>query len=73
MRTTISLPDELAADVKELSGGSSFSEFARTAILRRVQELRTRRTAAAMSSGYKSEASESSLAPEWAETEVEGW
>lgn len=73
MRTTISLSDELVADVKEFSEGTSFSEFARTAILRRVEGLRARRLALAMKAGYQAEASESSLEPEWAETEVDGW
>ncbi len=73
MRTTVSLPDQLAADVREVSEGTSFSEFARTAIFRRVQELRARRVALAMEAGYRSEADESSIDAEWAEIEVEDW
>ncbi len=73
MRTTISLPDELATQAHEFLDGRSFSDFARESIALRVGELRRERLAREMSEGYEAEAREPSLDPAWSDVEVEGW
>jgi len=72
MRTTISLPDDLFAEAKRLSGGSSFSDFAVDAIRARVLEIARERLAHAMEEGYRQEADSPSLDADWATVEADG-
>src|SRR3954468_2176060 len=71
MRTTISLPDEIYSEAKDLAGERSFSEFASDAIQERILWLKRERLAREMEEGYRSEAASPSLDPEWAGFEVE--
>lgn len=73
MRTTVTLPDPLFRQAKQLSEGGSFSEFVRQAISERVARVRRETMARDMDAGYQSEASEPSLDPEWTDLETEGW
>lgn len=72
MRTTISLPDTLYSEARELAGARPFSEFASEAIEAHVVELRRMRLARDMEEGYRAEAESPSLDPEWSGVEVEG-
>lgn len=72
MRTTVTLPDDLADEVQELAGGRSLSEFTREALRERVDRLKKIRLAHELEEGYRAEAEESSLDPEWSTVETEG-
>jgi predicted CopG family antitoxin len=72
MRATISIPDALFSEAKELAGERSFSEFASEAIQERVLRLQRGRLAREMEEGYRAEASSPSMDPAWAGFEVEG-
>ena len=72
MRTTISIPDDLYAQAKELTGARAFSDFASEAIQARVLELQRERLALAMEEGYRAEAEGPALKPEWSWVEVDG-
>jgi predicted CopG family antitoxin len=72
MRTTISIPDEVYSEARQIMGSRPFSEFASEAIHVRVQQLKRERLAREMADGYEAEARHSSLDPEWAGVETEG-
>lgn len=72
MRTTISIPDEVYSEATEVMGSRPFSEFASEAIRNRVRQIKRELLAQAMADGYRSEAEDSSLDPEWSEVETEG-
>lgn len=72
MRTTISIPDELARQAQELARGRPLSEFARKALQERVERLKAEQLAQALEEGYRAEAERPSLDPEWAGFEAEG-
>lgn len=72
MRTTISIPDEVYSEAKEMMGSRPFSEFASEAIQDRIQQLKRERLAREMAAGYHCEAEDFSLEREWVEVETEG-
>jgi predicted CopG family antitoxin len=72
MRTTISIPDEVYSEARQIMGSRPFSEFASEAIHVRVQQLKRDRLAREMAEGYRVEAESSSLDSEWTELETEG-
>lgn len=72
MRTTISIPDEVYSEARQIMGTRPFSDFASEAIHVRVQQLKRERLAREMAEGYEAEARSSSLDAEWAEVETEG-
>ncbi len=72
MRTTISIPDEIYSEAKEMTGSRSFSDFASEAVQRRVLELKREQLAAEMEAGYRAEAESPSIEEEWVIVEVEG-
>jgi predicted CopG family antitoxin len=72
MRTTISIPDEVYSEAKEVMGPRPFSEFASEAIQDRIQRLKRKRLAEEMAEGYRSEAEDSSLDSEWFGVETDG-
>lgn len=72
MRTTISIPDDLFAEVKRLAGGDSFSDFASAAIRFRVLQIETARLARDMEEGYQAEAKSLSLDEDWSTVEADG-
>lgn len=65
MRTTISIPDEIYSEAKEIMGSRPFSDFASEAIHTRVQELKRQRLASEMEEGYRAEAENPSLDEDW--------
>ncbi len=69
MRTTVTIPDDLARDARELAQGGPLSELIQTALQDRVEGLRTARLAQALEEGYRSEAENPSLDPAWNEAE----
>jgi predicted transcriptional regulator len=71
MRTTVTLPDDLAREVQELAEGRSLSEFAREALRERVDRLKRNRLARELEEGYRAEAEEPSFDPEWSNVETE--
>ena len=73
MRTTISLPDTLADQVREFLGGRSFSDFARESIAERVSRLQHEKLARELEAGYRAETEDPSLDPAWTDIETEGW
>lgn len=72
MRTTISIPDEVYSEARQVLGSRPFSDFASEAIRARVQQIKRDRLAQEMAEGYRAEAESSSLDPEWFEVETEG-
>ena len=72
MRTTISIPDDVYSEAKEVMGSRPFSDFASEAIQTRVLQLKRDRLAQEMEEGYRAEAEDPSLDPEWAAVETEG-
>jgi predicted CopG family antitoxin len=72
LRTTISIPDEVYSEAKEVMGSRPFSEFASEAIRARVEQLKRKHLAQAMAEGYGIEAESPSLDVEWADVETEG-
>jgi predicted CopG family antitoxin len=72
MRTTISIPDEVYSEARQIMGSRPFSEFASEAIHARVQQLKRDRLARGLAEGYRAEAESPSLDPEWSEVETEG-
>ena len=73
MRTTISIQDALAEKIRQRTGGMTLSEFARRALVERVERLEREELARAMREGYAAEAASPSLDTAWAVTEAEGW
>lgn len=72
MRTTITLPDDLAEDARALAQERSLSEFTRQALREHVERLKRQRLTEEMEEGYRAEAEEPSLEPGWSVVEVEG-
>ena len=72
MRATVTIPDDLAAEAKELASGNSLSEFTRRALRERVERLKAERLARELEEGYRAEAEERSIDPEWSAFETEG-
>ena len=72
MRTTVTLPDDLAREVGELAEGRSLSELIREALRDRVERLKRDRLAYELEEGYRAEAEEPSLDPAWSAVETEG-
>jgi hypothetical protein len=73
VRTTISIQDALAEEIRRRAGGMTLSEFARRALVERVERLEREELARAMCEGYAAEAASPSLDTAWAVTEAEGW
>lgn len=73
MRTTISLPDHLAAEAKAMAGDRSLSDFVREALAARLDELKRQALAVEMEQGYRAEATSPSLETAWSDIETEGW
>ncbi|HSN54341.1 MAG TPA: ribbon-helix-helix domain-containing protein [Candidatus Sulfomarinibacteraceae bacterium] len=73
MRTTISIPDDIAEKLRAHVGEGSLSEFIREAVESRLDALRREAVVREMDAGYRAEAEEPSLDPEWTDIEVEGW
>lgn len=72
MRATITIPDDLARQARELADGRPLSEFTREALRERVDHLRREQLRRELDEGYRAEAEELSLDPEWESIEVEG-
>ncbi|HEX9942283.1 MAG TPA: hypothetical protein VGG03_09725 [Thermoanaerobaculia bacterium] len=72
MRTTISIPDDVYTEAKEVMGSRPFSDFASEAIQSRVQQLKRDRLAQEMDEGYRAEAESPSLDAEWSSVETDG-
>ncbi len=73
MRTTITIPDDLARDAQQFLDGRAFSDFARESIARHVSELKRAGLAQEMREGYRAESEDPSLDPAWTAIETEGW
>jgi Arc/MetJ-type ribon-helix-helix transcriptional regulator len=73
MRTTISIPDDIAEKLRAHIGEGSLSGFIREAVEYRLSALGREAMVREMDAGYRAEAMEPSLDPEWADIEVEGW
>lgn len=73
MRTTISIPDDIAEKLRAHVGEGSLSGFIREAVEYRLSALRREAMVREMDAGYRAEAEEPSLDPEWTDNEVEGW
>ena len=73
MRTTIAIPEDLYQELQPFAEGRSFSQFVREAIRGHVEQLKAEALAREMAEGYRAEAEESSLDPEWSVIETEGW
>jgi len=73
MRTTVTIPDDLASAAQELSQGRPLSELIRRALRELIARLEREKLARELEEGYRSEAEELSLDAEWSEIETEGW
>ncbi len=73
MRTTVSIPDDIYADVKAFILTTSFSQFVRDAVQQHLATLKRDALLREMAEGYRAEAKDSSLDPEWSDIETEGW
>lgn len=73
MRTTISIPDDIAEKLRVHIGEGSLSGFIREAVEYRLNALGREAMVREMDAGYRAEAEEPSLDPEWTDIEVEGW
>jgi Arc/MetJ-type ribon-helix-helix transcriptional regulator len=73
MRTTVIIPDEVVAEVREHVGEGSFGRFVRDAVEQRLAALRRESLVREMEEGYAAEAESHSLDDEWAGLETEGW
>jgi metal-responsive CopG/Arc/MetJ family transcriptional regulator len=72
LRTSVVIPDPLFEEVKRVIGDDSLSSFVREALLFRLEELRRKELEEEMEAGYRAEAADLSLDPEWADIETEG-
>ena len=72
MRTSVVIPGDLIERVRRSAGTGSLSAFVREAVRERVDRIEYERLAQEMEQGYRSEARDSSLDPEWGITETEG-
>lgn len=72
MRTTISLPEDLANKARRATQNGSLSAFVRDAIAERLARMERERLALAMEQGYQQEAEDPSLDHEWEATETDG-
>jgi hypothetical protein len=73
MRTTMSIPDDLAERIRRTAVGMTLSAFTRQALAERVERLEREELARAMDEGYAAEAAAPSLDGSWEVTESEGW
>lgn len=71
MRTTITIPDDLAREARDLADGRSLSHLARDALREAVDRLKAERLARELDEGYRSEAQNPSLDPAWTAVESE--
>jgi hypothetical protein len=72
-RTTFVIPDDILQEVRRVVGGGSVSGFVREAVADRLERIKREALAAEMEAGYRAEAEEPSIDPEWGLTETEGW
>jgi len=70
MRTTVSIPDDLAEEVQEMARGRSMSDFTREALRERVDRLKREQLARELDEAYRSEAEDPSLDPDWSAIET---
>jgi Arc/MetJ-type ribon-helix-helix transcriptional regulator len=73
MRTTISIPNDIAERLQTHIGEGSMSGFIREAVEYRLDVLSRDVMVREMEAGYRAESEEASLDPEWNDIEVEGW
>jgi len=73
MRTTISIPDDIALRLQAHVGEGSLSGFIREAVEYRLDALTREAMVREMDAGYRAEAVDPSLDPEWTDIEVEDW
>lgn len=73
MRTTISIPDDIANRLRNHIGDESLSGFIREAVEYRLDALSREAMVRELEAGYRAEAEQPSLDPEWNDIEVEGW
>jgi Arc/MetJ-type ribon-helix-helix transcriptional regulator len=72
MRTTVVIPDETVAEIRERIGSGSLSGFVRTALEERLAALRREALLGEMAAGYAAEVREPSLDAAWSEVETDG-
>jgi hypothetical protein len=72
-RTTIVISDDILNEVRNVAGNGSVSSFVRQAVVERLERLRREALAAEMEAGYRAEAEDPSLDPDWHVTDTEGW
>lgn len=72
MRTTVTIPDDLMQRIRRFSAGRSLSTLTREALAEKLARLERERLAGEMEEGYRLEANEPSLDPEWAACETDG-
>lgn len=73
MRTTITIPDDIADRLRAHIGDRSLSGFIRESVEYRLDALARKAMIREMETGYRTEAEAPSLDPEWNDIEVEGW
>ncbi len=73
MRTSVFIPDPVADEVRSHLDGASFSSFVRISVEDRLRRIKRAAVLEQMAEGYRAEADNPSLAPEWAAVETEAW
>lgn len=72
MRTTVTIPDDLAQEARKLVPDRPLSQIIRRSLREWVERLESERLARELEEGYRAEARDPSLEPEWSTTETEG-
>ncbi len=72
MRTTISIPENIATELRSHLGDNSLSGFIREAVVYRLDSLKREAMVRELEAGYRAESEEQSLDSEWSDIETEG-
>ncbi len=74
IRMNITIPQELAHEVDQLTGPRKRSQFISEALKRRIEEIQYEKVQKALEEGYKARKEEShSITKEFQATDLEGW
>jgi metal-responsive CopG/Arc/MetJ family transcriptional regulator len=74
VRLNITLPSELAEDLKQITGPRRRSQFVAEAVEQKIKKLKDRQMEKAMAEGYQATRKEGlAIAKEFEASDIEGW
>ncbi|MEM4204504.1 MAG: hypothetical protein QXS54_10590 [Candidatus Methanomethylicaceae archaeon] len=74
VRMNITIPEELANEIKKITGPRGKSQFITEALERRIKEIQKERVQKELEEGYKSRREESlAMVKEFEAVDLEGW